>query len=207
MPTQQELEIAKKFVRDSRIANVVGEDDELSGQLRAVLKAADIVRRKLVTNRDELASTGHFTGTGLAEALRNPVESALSEFNRLHGVHLEPRLKSLRSQLAALPQPVMAEVDPLERQLLLEQFTRANGADREQLEASALRDPRLAAALISVSPRVTRLADSTVASLRQIAEIDKHREQRSALQAQCEAIESVVTELDGLANEARSFLQ
>lgn len=207
MPTQREIEAARKFVRESRIANVVGGDDELFGQLRAVLKAADTVKGKLAKSRDDLAATGHFTGSGLTEALRNPVESALGEFNRLHGVHLEPRLTSLRSQLAKLPAVKMTEVDPLERQLLLEQFVRSSVADREQMKADAHADPKLAAALLSVSRHVTGLSDTLSASLRKVAEIDEHREQRAALQSKCSAIESVVTELDDFANEARAFLQ
>lgn len=199
-------EQARARINQMKTSAALQGDDEDLQQLRNVLKATETMRHELDGHRTKLAESGHYTREGLAEAMKNPVTTALKNLNSLHATYVEPRVKKLQSEIDSLPAPTLPELDAMERHRLVTTFLGRSQDEQMRTLAHISESPKLATALALEDPAVTGLTPEMVGRIRSTVEDDPVPEKRAALTTKFEAVQAALGRLDEFATHAKNLV-
>ena len=179
-------------------------DDEDTTQFRNVVKAAKLVVDQLGERRSKMSETDQYTPKGLAIAIGNEAKIAALALSNLQTNNLAPRVERLTTELANLAPPTVGdEIDPLERNRLVETYRNAASSDREQMRARALTNRKLATALSEEDPSVTGLTEPFINQLRETITEDPHQAKRADLKRKLNAAKAAERAIEGATASVR----
>ncbi len=189
----------RKRIAQIRLEETLKGETETHKTLRAVVKRVKEAVSDFETARADLAATGKFTADGIDDALARHYEKNVKPvFTTLLNDVITPRVETLDSSLAALPQPTMVEVTDDDRRMYLERFKE----DKAGATKAALTNRSLAAVLATADPFFTGLSEDMRDRFASIATDfpagDKHEAlttQRAAADAVTTFIHSTMTEM------------
>ncbi len=179
-------------------------DDVDTVQFRNVVKAAKLIVDKLGERRSKLVETEQYTPKGLALALKDEATLAARSLSNLQDNNLRPRMVRLESKLANLGAPTVGdELEPLERNRLVEAYLNAPEHKRNEMRARALTNRKLATALSQEDPSVTNLTEQFIGQLRIAITIDPHSAERGELIRKLNAAKAAERAIEGAGASVR----
>ncbi len=179
-------------------------DDVDTVQFRNVVKAAKLVVDKLGERRSKLVEAEQYTPKGLALAIKDEALLAAHQLSNLQDNNLRPRMARLESELANLGEPKVGdELEPLERNRLVETYRNAPADKKNEMRAKALTNRKLATALTEEDQSVTNLTDEFIFELRRTITTDPHSASRGELIRKLNAAKAAERAIEGASASVR----
>jgi hypothetical protein len=189
---------ARAHIDNQRMIDALNGDDEDTVQFRNVVVAAQSIVEELGQKRASLFESGHYTEDGMGEVMKAPATEAATKLSNLQSSILVPRMSRLESELAKLPEPTTGKpLGEMEQHRLVSAYCEASGDRKIEMRAEAIRNPKLAKALVNEDPAVTGLSPKFISELRGKITSDPHTTERSALQRKLNAAKAAQTALNG----------
>jgi dihydroorotase-like cyclic amidohydrolase len=189
---------AREFIDQKRLMESLQGEDAETLQFRHIVTAAQKVVEELGQKRSELFASGNYTDEGLMREMQNPAHDAAKKLSHLQSTMLIPRKARLEAELAKVPAPTVgSELSEMEQHRLILAYTAATGDKKNQMRAEAIRNPKLAMALVNEDPAVTGLSTKFIGELRDKLTDDPHVTERSALQRLINAAKAAETAING----------